>query len=111
MIPADRVIVRDVGSDNKCRAGKSNQLNTTEEWSWVRSYHKHAANETSVVRDLQRLSTVWRVVVNEPDLSLSGKGLANVDATTELSCAKEPSAPRAASWTCPPISIDRQVSG
>ena len=75
------------GSINRCRGA----------WNRIHSYHKHAANETSVVRDLQRLSTVWRVVVNEPGLSLSGKGLANVNATTELSCAREPSAPRAAS--------------
>ena len=60
-------------------------------------YHKHAASETSVVRDLHRLSTVWRVVDNEPGFSLSGKGRANVNATTELSCAREPRAPRAAS--------------
>ena len=72
-------------------------ITAAEHWNLVCSYHKHAANETSVVRDLQRFSTVWRVVVNEPGLSLSGKGLANVNATTELSCAREPSAPRAAS--------------
>jgi hypothetical protein len=65
----------------------------------VSSYHKHAANETSVVRDLHRLSTVWRVAVDEPGLSLSGEGFANVDATAGLSCAREPRAPRAASWT------------
>jgi len=73
------------------------------------SYDKQAANETSVVRDLERLSTVWRVVVSEPGLSLSSKGLANVNATTELSCAREPRAPRAASWTCTPVIIDRRI--
>lgn len=45
-------------------------------------------------------------MVNEPGFSLSGKGLANVNATTELSCAREPKAPTAASWTWGPISTE-----
>ena len=98
MVAAGRIVgVRYAGPNNECCAGRPNYSQAVENQSQGFSYHKHAANETSVVRDLQRLSTVWRVVVDEPGLSLSGKGLANINATTELSCAREPSAPRAAS--------------
>lgn len=98
MITAERVvIVWDTGPNDKGRAGESSQLQTAGHRNQLFPYHRHAANETSVVRDLQRLSTAWRVVVNDPGLSLSGNGLANVNATTELSCAREPRAPRAAS--------------
>ena len=90
------MVVRDTGSNNKCRAGKLGWSQATALEFGI-SHHKHAANETSVTRDLQRLRTVWRVVDNEPGFSLSGKGRDNVNATTELSCAREPRAPRAAS--------------
>lgn len=102
------VIVRNAGPDDKRRAGKSNKSRTVEYRDRLFSYHKHAASETSVVRDLQRPSTFWRVAVNKPGLSLSGKGRANINATTELSCASEPRAPRAASWTYPQINICSQ---
>jgi len=98
MVTAERVVVvRDAGSNNECCAGKVQSITSHGVSKLGISYHKHAANETSVVRDLQRLSTAWSVVVSEPGFSLSGKGRANVNATTELSCARDPRAPRAAS--------------
>lgn len=59
VVTADRVVVvRDAGSNDKCGALEVKSITGYRRLKSDISYHKHAANETSVVRDLQRFSTV-----------------------------------------------------
>lgn len=59
VVTADRtVVIRNARPNDKCRAEEVQLIAGHEGAGLVVTDHKHAANDTSVMRDLQRLSTV-----------------------------------------------------
>lgn len=59
VVTADRVmVIRNARSNNECRAEGALSIAECRGFELGVTDHKHAASDTSVMRDLQRLSTV-----------------------------------------------------